>query len=66
MIGSRFDADSRSGRTFPHPAIGSRSVREATFEFDRPMTLLVDGLDVGTVPYAVGTGSTRRRRIAYA
>jgi YegS C-terminal NAD kinase beta sandwich-like domain len=37
------------GTHVPHPAIGSRSVREAAFEFDGPMALLVDGRDVGTV-----------------
>ncbi len=37
------------GTHVPHPAIRTRSVREATFEFERPMVALIDGLDVGTV-----------------
>ncbi|MET0911477.1 MAG: hypothetical protein ABWZ99_18575 [Ilumatobacteraceae bacterium] len=37
------------GTHVPHPAIRTRSVREAAFEFERPMTARVDGIAVGTV-----------------
>jgi hypothetical protein len=37
------------GTHLPHPAIRTRSVRAATFEFARPMTLQVDGASVGAV-----------------
>jgi YegS C-terminal NAD kinase beta sandwich-like domain len=35
------------GTHVPHPAIITRSVREATFEFASPMVLRVDGVKVG-------------------
>jgi hypothetical protein len=35
------------GTHVPHPGIATRSVRDATFEFRRPMVLRVDGVDVG-------------------
>jgi hypothetical protein len=37
------------GTHVPHPAIRTRSVREATFEFERPMVARIDGRGVGTV-----------------
>lgn len=37
----------RHGGHLPHPAIRTRSVREATWTFDRPMTVLVDGAAAG-------------------
>jgi hypothetical protein len=37
------------GTHLPHPAIGSRSVRESTFEFSRPMVLHVDGERLASV-----------------
>jgi len=35
------------GTHVPHPHIAGRSVRQATFEFDREMRVWVDGVDVG-------------------
>lgn len=37
------------GTHVPHHSISSRSVREASFEFDRRVVVSVDGLEVGTV-----------------
>lgn len=37
------------GTHLPHPAIHTRSVREATFEFTRPMMLHVDGVGLGSL-----------------
>jgi hypothetical protein len=36
------------GAHVPHPAISTRSVREATFEFDQPVAVWLDGVRAGT------------------
>jgi hypothetical protein len=36
------------GAHVPHPAISTRSVREATFEFDTPVAVWLDGVRTGT------------------
>jgi hypothetical protein len=37
------------GTHVPHPSISTRSVREATFQFDRPLAVWLDGVRSGTV-----------------
>lgn len=46
---SRLQARSRlaSGTHLPHPDISVRVATEAAWEFDRPMRIVVDGVDVG-------------------
>jgi YegS C-terminal NAD kinase beta sandwich-like domain len=46
---SRLQARSRlaSGTHLPHPDISVRTATEAAWEFDRPMRIVVDGVDVG-------------------
>jgi hypothetical protein len=36
------------GMHVPHPSIATRSVREAAFEFEQPMVVVVDGIVVGS------------------
>ena len=36
------------GTHVPHPAIATRSVRDVSFEFDRPLRVWLDGVETGT------------------